>query len=197
MGQVASDPKESLIENLARDLSEINLIVENARKEYGKEALTFTIMDAWSLAKQKQVQMIGLSKAKIFNVVQKSTIEVPTQDGAMVIDVSKIQESKNTFIGIARPGRVVAFDEPAQQLAVAGDYPIKLFDPALDLDAKAIEALIQYVTLTSRFEKTAKIILKKIFEIQEKYWDSGVSIERFDIGLPMISLDISFKLRSF
>ena len=92
MTNVSPDPKESLIENLSRDLSEINLIVENARKEYTKETLKFRIIDAWSLAKEKQVQMIGRSQAKIYNVIQKSTIEIRTPEDLIIVDISKIQE---------------------------------------------------------------------------------------------------------
>ena len=197
MTQVSPDPKESLIENLSRDLSEINLIVENARKEYKQETLKFRITDAWSLAKEKQVRMIGLSPAKIYNVVQKSTIEIQTPEDIIIVDISKIQLGDEKSIGVARPGRVVAFDEPAQLLAEAGGYPIKLYDPTLKLDDKAIEAITQYVTLTSKFEKTASIILKKVLEIQEKYRDSSVSIEKFSIHFPQVSIDIQFKFRPF
>ena len=197
MAQMSPNPKEDLVENLSRDLSEINLIVENARKEYKQETLKFRIIDAWSLAKEKQVQMIGRSQAKIYNVIQKSTIEIKTPDDIIIVDVSKIQEGNEMSIGVVRPGRIVAFDEPAQPLADAGGYSIKLYDPTLELDGKAIEAITQYVVLTSKFEKTASIILKKVLEIQEKYKDSSVSIERFSIHFPQVAIDIHFKFRSF
>ena len=194
---VSPDPRESLIENLSRDLSEINLIVENARKVYRQESLKFTILDAWSLTRRKQVEVVGRSKAKIYNVIQKSTIEIPTQKETIVVDVSKIQVGEEKIVGVATPGRVVAFGEPARLLAEAGGYPIRLYDSALKLDSTAIEAIDQYVTLTSTFENTAKIVLEKVIEIQEKYKDSSVSIERFNIHFPLISIDIQFKFRPF
>jgi hypothetical protein len=196
MTQIFPNTKENLIENLSRDLSEVNLIVENARKEYKQETLKFRIIDAWSLAKEKQVQMIGSSQAKIYNVVQKSTIEIQTTED-IIVDVSKIQEGNEKSIGVVRTGRIVAFNEPAQLLAETGGYPIKLYDPALDLDDKAIEAITQYVMLTSKFEKTASIILKKVIEIQEKYKDSTVSIEQFSIHFPQVSIDIQFRFNPF
>jgi len=197
MTQMSPNPKHDLVENMSRDLSEINLIVENAREEYQNETLKFRIIDAWSLAKEKQVQMIGRSQAKIYNVIQKSTIEIKTPDDIIIVDISKIQEGNEISIGVVRPGRMVAFDEPALPLAEAGGYSIKLYDPTLNLDGIAIEAITQYVTLTSKFEKTAGIILKKVLEIQEKYKDSSVAIERFSIHFPQVAIDIHFKFRSF
>ena len=132
----ATDPKEKLLENLSGDLAEINLIVENARKDYRADALNIRILDAWSLAKEKQLQKIGLSQAKIITVLQKSTIEIPTAKAKVVIEVSKIQGEEGKFIGVARPDSLGVFYTEAPLLGEAGGYPIKLFDPSLELRAK-------------------------------------------------------------
>ncbi|MBW1993523.1 MAG: hypothetical protein JRI77_03620 [Deltaproteobacteria bacterium] len=197
MGQISSNAEENLIANLSRDLSEINLIVENARKQYPQQALKFQIIDAWSLTKQKQVQVLDSRKAKVYSVIQKSTIKVLTEKDTMLIDVSKIQEGEKIFIGVARSGSLVALDEPAPTLEEAGGYVIKLYDRMLKLDASAMEALRQYVVLSSRYEKTARIILKKILEIHEKYKGSSVAIDQFIVHFPSISIELQFKFRPF
>ena len=190
------DPKEHLLGNLSGDLAEINLIVENARKEYKTDTLNIRILDAWSLAKEKQFQKVGLSQAKVITVLQKSIIEIPTLNSTVVVEASKIQGEEGKFIGVARPESLGVFYTEAPLLGEAGGYQIKLLDPLLELDSKAIEAVKAYVTKSARFEKTAKIIFKKMMEFQEKYRDAAVSIERFSIHLPLIALDIQFKVRS-
>ena len=190
------DPKEHLLENLSGDLAEINLIVENARKEYKTDSLNIRILDAWSLAKEKHLQKIGLSQAKVITVLQKSIIEIPTLNSTVVVEVSKIQGEEGKFIGVARPESLGVFYTEAPLLGEAGGYKIKLFDPLLELDSEAIEAVKAYVTQSARFEKTAKIIFKKMMEFQEKYRDAAVSIEHFSIHLPLIAINIQFKVKS-
>ena len=196
MNLKSTDLKEQLLENLSSDLAEVNLIVENARREYDVEPLSIRILDAWSLAKEKQLQKIGPSQGKIYTVKQKSIIEIPTLMAPVVVEVSKIQGEGEKFFGVSRPNSLGVFYAEAPVLADAGGYSIKLYDPSLELNAEAIEAIKDYVILTSRFEKTAKILFKKMLEIQEKYRDASVSIERFDIHLPLIAIDIQFKVRS-
>ena len=191
-----TDPKKQLLDNLSTDLAEINLIVENARREYDIEPLSIRILDAWSLAKEKQLQKIGLSQGKIYTVLQKSVIEIPTLKTPVVVEVSKIQGEGGKFFGVSSPDSLGVFYAEAPVLAETGGYSIRLYDPSLELNSEAIEAIKDYVTLTSRFEKTAKILFKKMLEVQEKYRDAPVSIERFDIHLPMIAIDIQFKVRS-
>jgi hypothetical protein len=191
-----SDPRQHLLDNLSSDLSEINLIAENARKESRTEAMEIRILDAWSLAKEKQFQKIGGSQAKIITVLQTSVIEIPTLKESVVVEISKIQGSNGKFFGVGRPQSKGEFYTQAPLLAEVGGYEIRLYDATLDLDDEAVEAIKRYVLLTARFEKTAKIIFKKMLEIQEKYKDSAMTIESFSIQLPSISIDIHFKIKS-
>jgi len=191
------DPKQNLLDNLSSDIAEINLIAENASKEFQTEALEFRILDAWSLAKEKQFQKIGGSQAQIITVLQTSVIEIPTLKASVVVEISKIQAGKDKLFGVARPQSEGEFYTRGPLLAEAGGYPIRIYDPSLHLDKEAVEAIKRYVMLTARFEKTAKIIFKKMLEIQEKYRDAAVSIESFDIHLPSIAIDIHFRVKSF
>jgi hypothetical protein len=190
------DPRQNLLDNLSSDIAEINLIAENASKEFKADPLEIKILDAWSLAKEKQFQKIGASQAQIITVLQTSVIEIPTLKATVVVEISKIQEGKERLFGVARPQSEGEFYTRAPLLAEAGGYPIRLYDPSLDLDKEAIEAIKRYVLLTARFEKTAKVILKKMLEVQEKYRDAAVSIESFDIHLPSIAIDIHFRIKS-
>lgn len=191
------DPRQSLLDNLSSDIAEINLIAENASKEFQTESLEIRILDAWSLAKEKQFQKVGGGKAQIITVLQTSVIEIPTLKASVVVEISKIQVGKDKLFGVARPQSEGEFYTQAPLLAEAGGYPIRLYDPSLNLDKEAIEAIKRYVTLTARFEKTAKIIFKKMLEVQEKYKDAAVSIESFDVHLPSIAIDIHFRIKSF
>ena len=157
-----SDPRQHLLDNLSSDLAEINLIAENARKEFQTETLEIRILDAWSLAKEKQFQKIGGSQAKIITVLQTSIIEIPTLKESVVVEISKIQDGDSKLFGVDRPQSEGEFYTQAPLLAEAGGYEIRLYDPTLDLDDEAVEAIKRYVMLTARFEKTAKIIFKKV-----------------------------------
>lgn len=191
-----SDPRQHLLDNLSSDLAEINLIAENARKEFQTETLEIRILDAWSLAKEKQFQKIGGSQAKIITVLQTSIIEIPTLKKSVVVEISKIQDGDSKLFGVDRPQSVGEFYTQAPMLAEAGGYEIRLYDSTLDLDDEAVEAIKRYVMLTARFEKTAKIIFKKMLEVQEKYKDSAVAVESFSIQLPSIIINIHFKIKS-
>lgn len=190
------DPRQHLLDNLSSDIAEINLIAENASKEFEAEPFEIRILDAWSLAKEKQFQKIGGGQAQIITVLQTSVIEIPTLKETIVIEISKIQEGEDKLFGVARPQSGGAFYTQAPLLAEVGGYSIRLYDPSLDLDQEAIEAIKRYVMLTARFEQTAKIIFKKMLEVQEKYRDAAVSIESFDIHLPSIAIDIHFRIKS-
>ncbi len=192
-----SDPRQHLLDNLSSDIAEINLIAENASREFEAEPLDIRILDAWSLAKEKQFQKIGSGQAQIITVLQTSVIEIPTLKESVVVEISKIQEGEGKLFGVASPQSEGAFYTQAPLLAEAGGYSIRLYDPSLDLDKEAIEAIKRYVILTARFEQTAKIIFKKMLEVQEKYRDAAVSIESFDIHLPSIAIDIHFRIKPF
>jgi len=191
----STDTKKELLDNLSGDLAGINLIAENARREFGTEPLNFHILDAWSLAKEKQFQKVGPSKAKIFTVLQTSVIEIPTSKKSITVEISKIRGEEQKFFGVTRPQQSGVFYSDAPLLAETGGYPILLYDPMLELDGEAVEAITRYVSLTARFEHTAKIIFQKMLEVQEKYKDAAVSIESFTIQLPILSLDIRFKVK--
>lgn len=191
----STNTRDRLIDNLSADLAEVNLMVENARKGYQSEPLDIRIIDAWSLAKEEQILKVRPSPAKLYTVLQRSTIEVPTALGPMLVEVSKIQSEDGKFVGIARPDKFGTLTMKAPVLAEVDGYSIKQYDPALKLDAAALDAVRAYVTRTVRFEKTAKIIFKKMLEIQEKYKYAAVSIESFQIHLPLISIEIQFKVR--
>jgi hypothetical protein len=189
------DPKQHLLDNLSTDLAEINLIAENARREFQTESFDFRILDAWSLAKETKIQKLSMSQAKVITVIQTSIIEIRTSNPPLVVEVLKVQGEEQRSFGVARPNKVGVFYREGTLLAEAGGYPIRLYDSTLELDPKAVEAIRQYVRLTARVEKTAKIIFNKMLELQEKYRDSKVSIESFRIHLPSISLDLQFKIK--
>lgn len=190
-----NDPRQHLLDNLSSDIAEINLIAENASKEFASEPLDIRILDAWSLAKEKQFQKIGSSQAQVITVLQTSVIEIPTLSESLVVEISKIQKGEEKLFGVARPQSEGAFYTQAPLLAESGGYSIRLYDPSLDLGKEAIEAIKHYVLLTARYEQTAKIIFKKMLEVQEKYRNAAVSIESFDIHLPSISIDIHFRIK--
>lgn len=190
-----NDPRQHLLDNLSGDIAEINLIAENARKEFTSEPLEMRILDAWSLAKEKQFQKIGDSQAQIITVLQTSVVEIPTLKESLVLEISKIQKGEEKLFGVARPQSEGAFYTPAPLLAESGGYSIRLYDPSLDLDKEVIDAIKRYVLLTARYEQTVKIIFKKMLEVQEKYRDAAVSIDSFNIHLPSISIDIHFRIR--
>lgn len=190
------DPRQHLLDNLSSDLAEINFIAENARREFQTEILEIRILDAWSLAKEKQFQKIGGSKAKVITVLQTSIIEITTLKESVVVEISKIQGNDGKFFGVDRPQSEGEFYTQAPLLAEVAGYEIRLYDPTLDLDDEAVEAIKRYVMLTARFEKTARIIFKKMLEVQEKYRDSAVAIESFNIQLPSITINIHFKIKS-
>ncbi len=191
-----SDPRQHLLDNLSSDIAEINLIAENASKEFEAEPFEMKILDAWSLAKEKQFQKVSGSQAQVITVLQTSIVEIPTSKEPVVVEISKIQEGENKLFGVARPQSEGEFYTQAPLLAEAGGYSIRLYDPYLNLDKEAIEAIVRYVKMTARFEQTAKILFKKMLEVQEKYKDADVSVESFDIHLPSISVDVHFRFKS-
>jgi len=187
--------KDSLLSSLSRDLAEIDIIIENARKEFKEELMMVKVLEPWSESPGIKFSKVTASTKEVFDVMAKSRIEVPMRKGFAIADVLKLKAGKSKFIGVARPemfGTVLA--ATSKEFMVEG-YPIKFYDPKLAWDPKASKAIIQYVSLMARLEKKAREILEKLADLKKKYMNSPIYIEGFTISFPVLSVDIQFKFK--
>jgi hypothetical protein len=59
-----------------------------------------------------------------------------------------------------------------------------------------VKAIKEYLTMTSRMEKAANTILKKLMELHGKYQTTQIQIDSYHVHLPVISVDIQFKFKT-
>ena len=189
---------DTLLEELSRDLAEINIMVENARKEYEKEELAVKVVEPWTKSHGLKFRIVTPSKQEISEVIAKSKVEIPLATGFETAEIFKakgITGIQGKFIGVVTPEILGTIQASATKEFVIGGYPVKFYDAKLASDEKAIEAVMQYISFTSRIEKTADRILEKLVEIKLKYEKSPIYIDGFTIHLPLISVDVQFKFK--
>ena len=189
-----------LLEELSRDLAEINLMVENARKEYPEELLTAKVIEPWNKSKGAKFSVVTASKLKRFDVIAKSKIEVPTAKGLEAAVVLKYlpKGATGNYKALYVAGREEMFNVvlgAASKETVTDDFVIRIYDPGLAYRQEAVDAIKQYISITSRLEKTANKILQRLTELKNKYLNSPVYIEGFNISFPLISVEIQFKFK--
>ena len=191
-----SDLRDRLLSNLARDLSEIHLMVESARAKYQLEIMSFRVLESWTLFPDEEIRKVTPSKAKIYNVLQKSAVEVSTLNGPTVVHVLKIQGEEGVFIGIEKPGRAGMYHMGVFSEEQMSGYLVRFYDSEMAKDPDAVKAIGEYLSMTSRMEKAAHTILKKLMELQNKYKTSQIQIESFQVKFPLMSIDIQFKFKT-
>lgn len=187
---------DNLLDDLSSDLAEINVMVENANKEYKEELTMVKVLEPWTKRPGGKFSISTATRKEVYDVLAKSTIKAPTVKGYTVVEIFKLKGRKEEFIGVTGPETFGDMQLSASKVSRAGGYPIKFYDSALAYDQKAYEAITKYVSFTSRLERTAKKILKKLAEFKKKYMESPIYIEGFTIHLPVISIDIQFKFKS-
>ena len=191
-----TDLRDRLLDNLARDLAEIHLMVESARTKYQSEIMSFRVLESWTLFPDTEIRKVTPSKARIYNVLQKSAVEVSTLNGPNVVHVLKIQGEEGVFIGIEKPGRVGTYHMGVFSEEHFGGYLVRFYDAEIAKDPDAVKAIGEYLSMTSRMEKAANTILKKLMELHNKYKTTQIQIESFHVNFPMISIDIQFKFKA-
>jgi hypothetical protein len=72
---------DDLLENLSKDLAEINLMVESAGGKYKVGDLKAKVIEPWSSAVGKKFAISTASGREEFPVLAVSKIEVPTSGG--------------------------------------------------------------------------------------------------------------------
>jgi len=70
------------------------------------------------------------------------------------------------------------------------------YDAEIAKDPDAVKAIGEYLSMTSRMEKAADTILKKLMELHNKYKTTQIQIESFNVNFPLISIDIQFKFKT-
>jgi len=200
-----TDITDAFLEDLARDLAEINIMVENAKKEYPKETIAVKVLAPWRkppVVKAKAASLRRgpikekINKKEIFNTIAFSTIMVPMVKGANVANILKIKEQDTEFYAVVNRKKIgVYIEEVASKEIIIDNKVIKIFEPDLAYKPKAVEVIAQYVSITSRIEEEANKILEKLTEIKNKYLNSPIYIEGFTIQFPIISVQIQFKFK--
>ena len=191
-----TDLRDRLLNNMARDLAEIHLMVESARTQYQSEILSFRVLESWTLFPDTEIRKVTPSTAKIYNVLQKSAVEVSTLNGPKVVHVLKIQGEEGVFIGIEKPGRVGSYHMGVFSEEHFGGYLVRFYDAEIAKDPDAVKAIGEYLTMTSRMEKAAYTILRKLMELNDKYKTTQLQIESFHVNFPLISIDVQFKFKT-
>lgn len=191
-----SDLRDQLLDNLSRDLAEVHLMVESARTQYRSEIMSFRVLESWTLFPDKEIRKVTPSKAKIYNVLQKSVVEVSTLNGPTIVHVLKIQGEEGVFIGIEKPGRIGTYHMGMFSEEQMSGYLVRFYDSEMAKDPDAVKAIGEYLSMTSRMEKAANTILKKLMELHYKYNTSQIQIESFHVNFPLISIDIQFKFKT-
>jgi len=190
---------DALLENLSRDLAEINLMIEHAKSEYEeeleKEVMQVQVIEPWTKVSGLKFNITSPSERKVYDVLAKSKIKAPVAKGYKVADVMKLKGKEGVFMAVVSPEMLANVRASASKQTTAGSYSVKFYVPSLAYDSKSFEAVRKYVSLTSKLEATARKILEKLTEIKEAYSNSPIYIEGFTIQLPMISVNIQFKFR--
>lgn len=197
---------EHLLDRLARDMAQINLISEEMRQTSQELPEGVKILEALAPRKLKVSSATGVK----FQDVLTSKIQVPCE---------KCQ-SGNTIAGILKLGLV---DQPSWQVLNSKMYDevetkgamsfasalsihkfatamgsAYFYDKALAEDPKARSAVTQTIGVWSRIEDTGKELVKrslaKIQEIRREYHDY-LEITGFEISFPWgITLHIKLKI---
>ena len=196
VGPRKSDLRDRLLDNLSRDLAEVHLMVENARAQYQSEAVSFRVLASWALFPDKEIRKVTPSKAKIYNVLQKSVLEISTSKDPSVVHVLKIQGEEGVFMGIEKPERIGSYHMGVFREDRMSGYLVRFYDSEMAKDPDAVKAIEEYLSMTSRMERAANTILKKLMELQTKYKTTQVQIESFRVNFPLMSIDIQFKFKS-
>ena len=191
-----TDLRDRLLDNFSRDLAEIHLMVESARAKYQTEVMSFRVMESWTLFPDKEIRKINPSQAKIYNVLQKSAVEILTENGLDVVHILKIQGEEGIFIGIEKPGRVGAYHLGVFFEERFESHLVRIYDAKIAKDPTALKAVKEYLSMTSRMEKAANTILKKLMELHDKYKTTQIQIDGFHVHLPVISVDIQFRFKN-
>jgi hypothetical protein len=186
---------DELLENLSKDLAEIQIMVENAQGKYKQEEMQVKVIEPWTESFGLKLGLQTPSGRKEFDVIRKSKIQVPMLKGWATADVFKLAEGKSRFIAVGRSdfwGKMV-MSVPKESM-VAG-HQVKFYDPQLGADQKSVDAVTKYVSLTYKLEDTARKILEKLKDLQKKYKESPIYIEGFNIQFPLISVTVLFKFK--
>lgn len=190
---------DSLLEDLSKDLAEINLMVEHARSEYEEElkeeVMQVKVIEPWTKVSGLKFSIASPSERKVYDVLAKSTIKAPAAKGYKVADIMKVKSEEGVFMAVVGPEMRRNVWAGASKQTTAGSYSVKFYVPALAHDSKSFEAVREYVSLTSKLEATARKILEKLTKIKEGYKNSPIYVEGFTIELPFISVNIQFKFR--
>ena len=171
-------------------------MVESARTKYQAEITSFRVLESWTLFPDKEIRKITPSQAKIYNVLQKSAVEILTANGREVVHILKIQGGGGVFIGIEKPGRVGTYHLGVFSEEHFESHLVRIYDAKIAEDPNAVKAIKEYLTMTSRMEKAANTILKKLMELHGKYRTTQIQIDSYHVHLPVISVDIQFKFKT-
>ena len=148
-----SDLRDRLLDNLSRDLAEVHLMVESARAQYQSEAVSFRVLASWTLFPDKEIRKVTPSKAKIYNVLQKSVLEISTSTDPSVVHVLKIQGEEGVFMGIEKPERIGSYHMGGFREDRMSGYLVRFYDSEMAKDPDAVKAIEEYLSMTSRMER--------------------------------------------
>ncbi len=187
---------DDLLRSLSKDLAEVDLLVQNLRRTYTlpktySQDLEFFIDEAH----RPKFVIMTPSKRVEYEVLQKTTIEIPTKTGTRQLTLAKIRTPDGFAWGVLPLDRqyLLALSSKIERPKLS--YPIYVYDLSVAHDSVAHDALVEQVSTTEQLSSIADKIYSKLSEIAKKYLISPIRIEGFTLSLPDLSVQIHFKIR--